>query len=258
MTDMLVQNFDGCIDQDTRESVWNYIQNQSWHVAWKPINTNHKHYDYVPNKTKGWQRMDPQWQPNMFMPRAVFASDEYNLREDHPIIYNLWKKINTVLNDEFEIAGAPEKMPMDFINKWPAPLPKDESLQPGWRVYANSQPNEHIKRTHGIHRDSTDLNDKNNFTLLYVANLEWYPSWFGECVFYPNDNEGLTGDYQQYQKGNGQSREFPIGWLDEGKVISPVPGRIILYDSRTLHTTKPPAIWAEEDRKVIAFRLRKK
>ena len=36
----------------------------------------------------------------------------------------------------------------------------------------------------------------------------------------------------------------------------PIPGRIIDYDGRTLHTTRPAAIWANEIRKVIAFRVR--
>jgi hypothetical protein len=47
-----------------------------------------------------------------------------------------------------------------------------------------------------------------------------------------------------------------MGWSN--KIVSPVPGRVVVYDGRTLHTTKPAAIWAKDLRKVIAFRVRKK
>lgn len=253
-----VKIFDDFIDFDFRKEVWDYIQNKSWHVCWKAIESKHKHYDYVPATVKQWERMNQNWIPSMVMPRLAFASDAGTLERDHPLIYNLWEKISNAIGSEFKIAGVPEGMPSDFIGKTKAPEPLDISLTEGWRVYANSQPSENIKRSHGVHRDNPDIEDDSCYTLLYVANLEWYPTWFAECVYYPNDVETQTGDTQQYQDGFGQNRGFGVGWLDEGKVVSPRPGRIILYDSRTLHTTRPSAIWAKEDRKVIAFRLRRK
>jgi hypothetical protein len=198
----------------------------------------------------------------MFMPRACFGSDEHSLLQNHQPVYDLWKKINSALGNEFVIEGSPEGMPMDELDDpiWQVPDPVNPNLEKGWRVYANAQPSESIKRSHGIHRDTIDLDDDSCYTLLYVANPEWYPSWFAECIFYPNDLENETGDTQQYQSilQANQSRNFSIGWADEGKMISPKPGRIILYDGRTLHTTRPSAIWAKSPRKVIAFRIRKK
>jgi len=253
-----VNMFDNCIDEKFRKEIWNYTQNIPWHVTWKAIQSKHKHYDYIPDKVTQWERMNQDWIPSMYMPRTGFGSDNATLERDHPLVHELWAQISNILGNEFEIAGIPEGLPMDVIGKWKSPTPIDTSLEPGWRIYGNSQPSENIKRSHGVHRDSILLDDNSYFTLLYVANLEWYPTWFGECVYYPNDIDELTGDTQQYQQGYGQSREFPVGWLDEGRVVSPRPGRIILYDSRNLHTTRPSAIWAKEDRKVIAFRLRRK
>jgi hypothetical protein len=42
------------------------------------------------------------------------------------------------------------------------------------------------------------------------------------------------------------------------KIVSPVPGRIIAYDGRTLHTTRPASIWAPVPRITLAFRARLK
>lgn len=258
-----VQVIDDIIPTDQRQQLWNYIENQTWHITYKPLRFDGLHRDFIPSKDKDWRALDPvRLLPNMFMPRACFGSDESSLSQNHPLIYDLWLQINSALGNEFSIAGSPEGMPMDSLNdpKWIAPDPIDPDLEKGWRVYANSQPSESIKRSHGIHRDTIDLEDDKCYTLLYVANLEWYPSWFAECIFYPNDLEGSVGDHQQHQSilASNQSRNFSIGWADEGRIVSPKPGRIILYDGRTLHTTRPSAIWAKSPRKVIAFRIRKK
>jgi hypothetical protein len=130
-----------------------------------------------------------------------------------------------------------------------------EGLEPGWRVYTNGQYQEPIKRSHGIHRDSPDLDDPTQATILYVANLEWFPSWFAEIVYYDSES---TGDHQQFQivDEDAQRRDFNLGWAN--KIVSPVPGRIICYDGRTLHTTRPAAAWAKEPRITLAFRVKLK
>jgi predicted 2-oxoglutarate/Fe(II)-dependent dioxygenase YbiX len=51
----------------------------------------------------------------------------------------------------------------------------------------------------------------------------------------------------------GQSREFPVGY--PFSIIPPVAGRVVLYDGRTLHTTKPVAPWAEQMRYAVVFRI---
>lgn len=257
-----VSVIDNVFSEKEKLDIWKYIENQTWHLFYKPLRFDGLHKEFIPAKDKDWRAMDPvRLLPNMFMPRSCFASDEHSLEKLHPKIYDLWLKINSVLGNEFVIEGFPEGMPIDQLNsKDVIPETLDPNLEKGWRVYANAQPTESVKRSHGIHRDSFDLENETYYTLLYVANTEWYPSWFSECIFYPNDIDNDTGDVQQYQSMLyfNQNRNFSIGWADEGKIVSPKPGRIILYDSRTLHTTRPSAIWAKCSRKVIAFRLRRK
>lgn len=258
---MNVHTIDNFIPDSFRKEVWNYIQSQIWHVTWKKQLFDYQNYDYVPSQETNWIKLNSaKTSPSMYMPRSCFSSDEDNLEKNHPILFKLWKEINSVLGNQFSVKGMPEGTIMEILNDplWEPPIPADPTLSNGWRVYANSQPNEIIKRSHGVHRDSIYLDDDRYYTLLYIANLEWYPSWFAENIFYPDDLDS-TGDTQQFQgvvKGN-QSRNFPIGWADNGKIVSPRPGRLILYDSRTLHTTRPSAIWAKEDRKAIVFRLKK-
>lgn len=262
MIDYEVRVVDDAIPDNIRKLVWDYLLEQKWFVSWKKIKGDrfHQIYEYEPNKNLEYpqRKEEPR---HMFMPRTLFASDEESLKKHIPI-YELWKCINKTFNNEFEIAGkpegsSPENSPDQKIKeKYTAPPTQDSTLEQGWRVYANSQPNEHVKRTHGVHRDQSNENIDNTYTCLYVANLEWYPTWFADNMFYTSGHSE-TGDDQRYQTGC-QRRGFQIDWGDDCKVVSPKPGRIICYDSRRLHTTRPASIFAESDRKVVAFRLRKK
>lgn len=252
---------DSVFSEDQRKQYWDYIENQKWHVSWNPGNYDYQDYDFIPSKDRNWRKYDPvRTMPSMHMPRAVFASDVHSLEKNHPVLLDLWNNINSALGNAFEIAGDPEDMPSNRLGEdhWTAPATEDQSLEQGWRVYGNAQPSETIKRSHGVHRDCIDLNQDRHYTCLYFANLVWYPSWFAENIFYPTDTS--TGDAQQFQGVYhfNQNRGFNLGWADEGKIVSPKPGRILIYDSRNLHTTKPTAAWAKTMRKAIAFRLRKK
>jgi len=248
-----VNIYDNIIPEDFRKEIWNYINSQPWTATWKPYNSYTS--QYIPNEetfmAKSHKVMTVR-DPNMFMHRAAFAREESELIEKHPIIWQLWEMINEQLGNKYEIKGVPEGIAQ--LEHPDVPYEADDR---GWRVYCNAQLDETIKRSHGAHRDTKDVNDPTTRTILYVANLAWYPTWFAECVYYPDDLEGVTGDHQQYHaKFGAQSRNFNVGWAE--KIVSPVPGRIISYDGRTLHTTRPTAIWAEGMRKVIAFRVRLK
>jgi len=258
MINLDVNVHDNVISEDFRKEIWNYINKQKWHATWKHIGP--KMHEYIPaNVPSTFIPGTNTRLPSMWMHRACFASDDYSLKRDHPIIWDLWCKINNHLDNRYSITGNDEDMTSDGHPDWQPPATQDATLKQGWRVYANGQLDEFVKRSHGIHRDTIDINDDTTRTILYVANLEWYPSWFSECIFYPDDPSGLSNDHQQFQKDwYSQSRNFNVGWADNGKIVSPVPGRIIDYDGRTLHTTRPAAIWAKNIRKVIAFRVRLK
>jgi hypothetical protein len=260
MNNLDVQIYDDVIPTALRENVWKYINTLNWYASWKPLAG--KTFEYVPNDVPAnFVHGMATRTPVMWMHRACLASDDYSLQKNHPIIWDLWTRINQRLGNQYTISGIDEDMSVfpDDNPNWQPPTPTDPNLRPGWRVYTGGQLNENVKRSHGVHRDTIDMNDTTSRTLLYVANLEWYPSWFAECIFYPDDVDGTTGDHQQFQKKfYSQGRNFNVGWGDQGKLVSPVPGRIIDYDGRTLHTTRPSAIWANDIRKVIAFRVRSK
>jgi hypothetical protein len=240
-----VKVVDNVISKELQDEVWNYIINQKYHASRKedfiypdPAETIY----YIPSENKKEYLKEGPGKSSQFMHRTVFGNYEEDL-EKHPPIQKLWNCINEVLDNNFIIAGDKEGLSLRIPG-----LPR-----PRARVYVNCQGDENIKRSHGIHRDTDDIRETQNYTLLYYANPEWYPTWMGENIFYEDDD--TTGDKQQFQKGHGQSKNFNVGW--PFKVVSPVPGRFVLYDGRTLHTTKPVAPWSPEFRYAVVFRIKK-
>jgi hypothetical protein len=237
-----IQAFDDIVTDDLRWRVWEYIQNQEFHATRKDIpypDPGHQiFYKPIENKKEYLDETIPSVN-NQYIHRCIFGADENELSKDHPVIFELWNQINSKLGNQFFIGGDPEGMAV-----------KPMRLA---RVYVNAQMSETIKRSHGIHRDTIELDNDKHFTLLYIANLDWYPTWMAENIFYSDDN--TTGDDQQFQKGFGQSRGFGVG--EPFALVAPKAGRVILYDGRALHTTKPTAPWAEQMRYGVVFRIRK-
>lgn len=252
-----IKVLDDKISKELREEVWEYLKDQPWY-CW--VRKSRQLKRFVP-RVDGYDFPLKQEKAiyGVTMPRTLFAVDEPDLREHHPVIYRLWNEINSALNNDYEINGIREDSATDwFPELFPEFKARDGGR--GHRAYVNAQPKEWVKRSHGIHRDNINLEDDTKKTILYFANPEWYPSWFAENIFYSEDPEETTGDHQQHQNVTGisQNRGFKVGWPE--KIVSPKPGRILAYDSRSLHTTRPASEWCPDDvmRLAVAFRAQKK
>lgn len=222
-----INSYDGIVLPNTQKMVWEYLRNQEWHMWWNPVKIESKLTKFVPARNNTWLNSQVPTQSVAFH-RCCFGCNEQDLNR-HPIIKKLWEEINSGLGNQYEINGNPEDMFDTALNN------KE------WRVYANGSVSNLMPGTWGPHRDTVDMNDDSTVTILYCANLEWYPRWGGEFIFFPEDPDGLTGDHQQFNGQWQQNRGFNVGWADQGKMISPVPNRVIVYDGRALHNCKAPA-----------------
>jgi hypothetical protein len=237
---------DNEIDFDLRQRVWNYLLDREYCV---------NHYD---QNHSNWYPREDRWHIPRERPAALrcpLAWDEPSLERRAPVIYELWNKINGLLDNKFTIGGIPESMnymtgisPLQGITK--------SNGQPGaensaWRVYGDGMEKEYRARSKAVHRDNPFMDDDTAYTLVYFANLEWHPQLYGETLFHSNtaDTADFTGKYEQ-----DQPRNFPIG--DVENVVAPRPGRIMVWDSRYLHQIKPVAFYAPENLLAISFRLK--
>ena len=246
--------YDDLLDAELHKQVYEYLIDQIWYTAWEPVLPELQLY-----KPNNW---DDSWVEAKYrhsvanMPRCMFSSDEPGIENSHPLIWKLWQKINARLDNRYEITGPPEGM---FWNK-ECPPPVNPALTPGWRVYANASTSSELTPAAVMHRDNSNLEDSTTVTIIWMASPEWYPSWGGELQFFPEDPNGTTGDHQQFNTGiYHQQRNYKIGWLDQGRVVSLKPNRLLVYDGRTLHSARPTANFNNNQlHRRIVFRARLK
>lgn len=246
--------YDDLVDKEFHQQIWKYLLDQKWHHKWASPPDELQVY-----RPSDW---DDSWinaitvRRGVSQPRTLFASDEHSLQQLHPLIYQLWEKINQRLDNKWTIAGVPEG---SYYKDYPCPATQDPNMRQGWRVYANASMHDLISGNGYAHRDNKDLHDDKTATIIWMASPVWYPSWGGELVFYPEDHEGVTGDHQQFNSGDQQQRNFRIGWADEGKIVSLKPNRLLVYDGRTLHSsTATRHRYNTELQRRIVFRARLK
>jgi hypothetical protein len=252
-----IEVYDNLISVKQHNKIWECVKNLTFYGTW--LTESQVNFNYTLNspKTPNDWMVFQTFGRTPKLHRAPLASDEDSLKSRHLPIYLLWKELNTQLGGQYEITGNPEGMRSDV----PVPEQTDPDLKLGWRVYVNANYNSHIGRGGQgyVHRDTPlEHNDDKTVTMLYVANPEWYPSWAGELKFYPEDPDGLTGEHQQFNMSDQQQRGYNVGWLDKGRVVSTVPGRLIIYDGRCLHGTVPAGGPLETPSIKIVFRARRK
>lgn len=211
----------------------------------------HGHSLWYP-RTDTW--VTPRTHPSQ--PRLPLAWDETSLEDRAPIVHELWAAINSVLDNQYQIEGVQEGMkymtgisPLSSLTK-PDGSPGTPNC--GWRVYGSGNERELRTHTKSIHRDSPFMDREDYFDLVYFANAEWHPQFYGETLFHSNNDD--TGDYTgRFEKD--QARKFPIGEVEN--IVAIKPGRFMLFDARYLHQVKPSAFYAPNIMGVV-FRLQKK
>jgi len=247
-----IQVHDGLVPKDFQKELWEYLREQTWHVFWLAQKETPGRLDRFKPKDGYWARAWPVW-PRAGFHRCCIATDENTLKDRHPIISTLWETINAGLDNQYEITGNPEEM---YDREYSSKYGVDGE---GWRVYVNGTVGQINAGTWGPHRDTPNLEDDTSVTIIYCLNLEWYPRFGGEFIFFPEDPDGSTGDHQQFNVGAQQQRGFNIGWADKGRLVSPIPGRILVYDGRCLHTTYSPSTTSQSDPFWrVVFRARRK
>jgi hypothetical protein len=104
MNNIDVQTYDNIIPEKLQQDVWDYINKQKWHATWKQIDS--KMHEYIPaNVPSTFIPGTNNRLPSMWMHRTCFASDDHSLERDHPIIWDLWCKINNQLGNRYSITG---------------------------------------------------------------------------------------------------------------------------------------------------------
>jgi hypothetical protein len=239
--------FDNEVPAELQDEVYNYLSDQEFCVNFYDPSFS---FFKLRDKSLRTERNYPAH------PRLPLAWDEQSLEHRCPVVFKLWQQISAILGNEYVIDGTPEGMNymtgISPLSDIPRPDGSPGKPNVGWRVYGFMKELEFKARTKSVHRDGVFLDQDDNFTLVYFANKEWHPQYYGETLFHSND--ATTGDFTgKFEKD--QPRDFPIGDVDT--VVAPRPGRVMLFDSRYLHQQKTVAMYAPEPLLAVVFRIRK-
>lgn len=241
--------FDDEVPKSLQKEVYENMLDMEFHVNWYDSPASR----YYP-RTKEYDHS----KKNPSVHRCPLAWDDESLSHRAPVVYKLWEHIRDnvltkVSDTAFEIEGRAEGMP-NYMRGISPRYGERGTDGIGWNVYFHGIENYNLKKPKAIHRDNHRPEKDGYYTLVYFANDEWYPSDFGETIFWGSDPERKTGDYTGRYESD-QKRDFPIG--PAVATVSPLPGRFMLYDSRFLHGTKPCHPRAKEMLYGLVFRISK-
>jgi hypothetical protein len=240
--------FDDEIDPALQQRVNDFLLDSEYCVNFH----DHSHSLWYP-RTDTW--VTPRTHPSQ--PRLPLAWDRQSLEHRAPAVHDLWLAIDSVLGNRYVIEGVPEGMSRYMTGISPLSDLAGHDGSPGkpncsWRVYGSGNERELRTHTKSIHRDSPFVDRDDYFNVVYFANAEWHPQFYGETLFH--SDVSTTGDYTG-RFDQDQRRNFPIGEVENTVAIK--PGRFMLYDARYLHQLKPAAHYAPNILGLV-FRLQQK
>jgi len=264
--------FDNRIPFSLRKEVYDYIYTQRWYTGYRKLPT----LDIDPSKSNVNDSDPPP--VHRTITRAPFCGISDHLKY-HPPIEKLFHFINqNVFENKLSLDGLREPSPglkypglnwppisdAQLRNEVPFYEPNHPELDIEWRkyifengsiAYMQAQPFESHRQTRIPHRDwagrSIDENPEGYATVIYIANLNWRPEWFGELTMYENAFGDIPGTkFEDLYK----NRNVGIGY--PGAVIENIPGRIVVQDGRQLHATRAVGETAPEPTLHVNFRVR--
>jgi hypothetical protein len=221
-----VKIWDDLIDAELHKAVYDWGQSVSWYAK-ALLDADGNYLKNVPNTRdfKGWpcQEYSPSVHGNanprpdtpeeykhelMSLYRHMVGWNDASLQERNPVLWTLFNIINqTVFDGKATTDGYPEEHALtgksdyyidgqDFFQKYNNGEERDE-----WTTFLNCRnimPGNKDRPDKGrigkIHKDTSGTapySDK-HFSVLFVTNLEWEPSFGGDLKFYGDEYSGTT------------------------------------------------------------------
>ena len=267
-SDMMI--YDNIIDSTLHKELYDWGQSVSWYTS--VISSDPKQEFNFPIQEYNPQLMGnhvtradtPQEHKGQILSlyRHMIGWSNESVKERNPLVYDLWTNINDkVFSGKGKLDGmkeghkgihGPKSNFIDQINFYDKyNVPKHVKK---FTCFLNARHFPDIPRGLGrgkvgqrmgqLHKDSDNSISDKYFTVLYILNQEWRPTWDGVLEFYSNE---FTGDKHW-------KHEYNIGWPE--KISANVPNRVIVFPHDQIHLTRPPKANAPEMTQKIAFRCK--
>jgi hypothetical protein len=264
-----VTYYDDVITPEVCDAMYEWSQTVPYYAGFAMADKDIPKFDHIPSVD---DHKIPQYVRRALYRHPVATSAaEFNRRTDVQAVRDLWNQINEKIFggraswEEGIPEGHPGLMGPDvmFSDKDGSFCKKyghtHKRVRDGWTVYLNARaavfgggkPLTNQKDTDGaIHRDTA--NDKDNikypeegmYTVLFVTNKHWLPSWKGEVEYFGEEDSGET----HWKRG------WNLGFSDT--IVGNKPGRVIIQESYAIHTGITPTQNAPEMALRMAFRVK--
>ena len=263
---------DNIVDSATHKKLYDWGQSVSWYTKPLPLQNDDSDPNWDPNRAFNFpiQEYSPRLMGNhvtrldtpqehrgevLSLYRHMIGWSDESVKERNPLVYDLWTKINDKvfegkgkLDGMSEGHGGTRGLKSNFIDQInfyeKYNVPKHIKL---FTCFLNARhfpdiPQGQNRRRQArkigfrfgqLHKDSDNSISDKYFSVLYILNLEWRPTWDGSIEFYSNE---FTGDKHW-------KHEYNIGWPE--KISANVPNRVIVYPHDQIHLTRNYMIGAK-------------
>ena len=150
--------------------------------------------------------------------------DERNNYWTHQL-YNFCPVDDPDYHQNAGLEASNNKIYLDVLNYLEATVPDLPPRANMYASYVNVLKNGDLP---GIHVDAPHHVPENKTVILYL-NYEWHPNWGGETIFYDHN-------------------------LDAQRIVTPKPGRVLMFDGRLPHTGRPPTPRYPMNRYIMTFK----
>tara|TARA_B100000902_G_scaffold232242_1_gene220223 strand:+ start:1253 stop:1975 length:723 start_codon:yes stop_codon:yes gene_type:complete len=170
----------------------------------------------------------------VFLPYLMCRSDDGATKENPDIdiknnywthqLYNYKPASNPNWFEEQGIGGSDHPLYKDVLTFLEAVIP----MPPRDKMYSAYINLLRFGDRPGIHVDCPWYVTDQKTVLIYL-NPEWQPEWGGETIFYNHK-------------------------MDATRIVTPRPGRVVMFDGRIPHTGRPPTPRYERNRYILTFK----
>jgi hypothetical protein len=266
-----VTYYDDIISEDVRDSMYEWSQSVPYYAGFAMADADVPKFDFIPNVDD--HKVSQLARRALYRHPVASTMEEFNNRNDVQPIRDLWDQINnTVFGGRASWEdGIPEGHPGligpdmmfsdpagSYANKYN--LSHKRIKTAGWTMYLNARaaiiggrmkPLTNQEDVDGaIHRDTSNDKDSHRYpktgmyTVLYVVNKHWLPSWRGEVQYFGEEDSGET----HWKRG------WNLGFPDT--IVGNKPGRVIIQESEATHTGVTPTSNTPEMALRMAFRVK--
>ena len=171
----------------------------------------------------------------MWLPYMMCRSDDAATKDNPDVdiknnywthqLYNYKPASNPDWFEKAGIGGSENPVYLDILTLLEAIVPNMPSRAQLYSAYINVLKN---GDTPGIHVDAPWWVEDQKTVLIYL-NPIWEPSWGGETIFYNHK-------------------------MDATRIVTPRPGRVVIFDGRIPHTGRPPTPRYPRSRYILTFK----